>query len=264
VSDAIVHGVRLHVQRLGEPSSRARVVFVHGLVMDNLASWYFTVANAVASFADVLLYDVRGHGMSEMPKSGYGVSDLATELHGVIDAVLGAEPVVVVGNSFGALLALEFARRFPERARGLVLVDGHLGAEGFGEQMARTLSLRGEDAYRAIAATFKDWLGRHSARKRTRLADHARALVETTTLVADLRATPPLAPSDLARIATPTLALYGEKSDIVDESAKLLRAMPRCTLEILAGCTHSILWEATDTVRARVVDFCRAHAEGGA
>ncbi|HWL88800.1 MAG TPA: alpha/beta fold hydrolase, partial [Polyangiaceae bacterium] len=71
MADVLVRGVRLHVQRMGvaDPSENRgrRVVFLHGLVMDNLSSWYFTVANVVAAFADVVLYDLRGHGLSDRP-----------------------------------------------------------------------------------------------------------------------------------------------------------------------------------------------------
>ena len=35
--------------------------------MDNLSSFYFTLANPVAETADVVLYDLRGHGLSERP-----------------------------------------------------------------------------------------------------------------------------------------------------------------------------------------------------
>jgi pimeloyl-ACP methyl ester carboxylesterase len=257
MADAVVRGVRLHYQRLGQPSGSPRVVFIHGLVMDNLASWYFSVANPVAAFADVLLYDLRGHGLSEQPKSGYGVGDMLLDLAGLLDATIGDAPVVIVGNSFGALLAVQFARRFPTRTRGLVLVDGHLGDDGFGAQMAGTLSLEGEEAERAIAASFKHWLGRHSERKRNRLAAHARALVGGTSLVSDLRATPALQPDDFAEIAAPTLALYGEHSDLIEKSLPLVRRMPRARTEVLPGCTHSIIWEATNEVRDRIVSFCK-------
>jgi pimeloyl-ACP methyl ester carboxylesterase len=260
MAEATVRGVRFHYQRLGKAGAAPRVVFVHGLVMDNLASWYFSVANAVAAFADVLLYDLRGHGLSERPASGYGVADMAQDLEALLDQTLGSYPVVLVGNSFGALLAVTFARSFPGRIAGLVLVDGHLGDHGFAERMTATLSLRGEDADRQIAESFKEWLGRHSERKRTRLADHARALVTGTSLVADLRATPPLAAEDFALIDVPTLALYGERSDLIAESRPLVLRMPRATFEVLPGCTHSILWEATATVRDRVVEFCRERA----
>jgi len=185
---------------------------------------------------------------------------MALDLEALLDAPLGREPVVVVGNSFGALLAVTFARRFPERVSGLVLVDGHLGDDGFAERMTATLSLQGEDADRQIAESFKHWLGRHSERKRTRLADHARALVGETSLVRDLRATPPLAAEDFAEIVAPTLALYGENSDLIAQSRPLVAAMPHATFEALPGCTHSILWEATATVRDRIAAFCREQA----
>ena len=30
-----------------------------------------------------------------------------------------------------------------------------------------------------------------------------------------------------------------------------------CTVSVLSGCTHSVLWEATDRVRSSLVDFCQ-------
>jgi pimeloyl-ACP methyl ester carboxylesterase len=184
------------------------------------------------------------------------------DLDALLDHTFGGAPVCLVGNSFGALLAVEFARRFPERAVGLVLVDGHLGNDGFADRMAHTLSLRGEAADRAIAESFRHWLGRSSPRKRARLAEQARALVHGTSLIDDLRATAPLGTGDFSRIGIPTLALYGEHSDVIRESTPLLASMPSCTLNVLPSCTHSVLWEATDEVRARTVAFCR-HLEMG-
>jgi len=257
MADAVVRGVRLHYQRLGPEGAETRVVFVHGLVVDNLASWYFSVAGAVAAFADVLVYDLRGHGRSERPRVGYAVQDMVLDLAELLDVVFGESRVCLVGNSFGALLAIACARRFPERIAGLVLVDGHLGDDGFADRMAHTLSLRGEQADRVIAEAFRHWPGRDSARKRGRLVEQAHALVLETSLVEDLRATAPLRSADFRRIDAPTLALYGERSDVVARSAPLLACMPRCTLDVLAGCTHSVLWEATDEVRARIAAFCR-------
>src|SRR6266542_471754 len=207
MADAIAHGVHLHYQRFGPRAAAARAVFVHGLVMDNLASWYFSIACAAATFADVLLYDLRGHGRSERPARGYGVDEMVLDLAELLDATLGRAPVCLVGNSFGALLALRFARRFPERVTALVLVDGHLGNDGFAERMAKTLSLRGEEADRAIATSFRHWAGKASPRKRSRLIEQARALVESTSLLEDLRATTSLRAADFREIHAPTLAL---------------------------------------------------------
>jgi pimeloyl-ACP methyl ester carboxylesterase len=266
MADAVVGGVRLHYERLGDRvQGHAPAVFLHGLVMDNLSSWYFTVANAAAQLTQVLVYDLRGHGKSERPQTGYTLDAMVFDLAGLLDAALGPDvPVHLVGNSFGGLLALAFAAQHPARTAGLVLVDAHLGDEGFGAQMATTLGLEGEERDRAIAASFQDWLGRHSERKRNRLADNARALVSGTSLIADMRGTPPLRAEALARITAPTLALYGERSDLRPKSERVLSALPHSTLRIIPGCTHSILWEATERVRTEILDFLRERSGTGA
>lgn len=255
MADVVANGVRHHVQRLGR--GERTVVFVHGLVMDNLSSFYFTLANPIAETAEVVLYDLRGHGMSERPAAGYRVDDLVADLASLLDALAIDRPVTLVGNSFGGLVALAFAAAHPARVARLALIDAHTGTDGWAGQMTATLALRGEARDAKIAESFQSWLGRHSERKRTRLARAAEALVEGTSLVADLRGSPPLA---VAGIHCPTLALYGEKSDVRAHGEALARTLPACTLQLLPGCSHSVLWEATAEVRDRVVAFVRGAA----
>src|ERR1700709_2285355 len=89
--DVVANGVRLHVQRLSSPGMRDDapvVVFLHGLVMDNLSSFYYTLANPVAAAgADVVLYDLRGHGLSERPRTGYQVDDSVADLAALLNAL---------------------------------------------------------------------------------------------------------------------------------------------------------------------------------
>ena len=56
MAEVVANGIRTHVQRLG--SGPPTVVFVHGIVVDNLASLYFTLANPVAQAAEALLYGI--------------------------------------------------------------------------------------------------------------------------------------------------------------------------------------------------------------
>ena len=254
MADAIANGVRHPVQRLGRGARTA--VFVPGLVMDNLSSFYFTLANPVAANAEAILYDLRGHGMSERPASHYAVPELVADLAALLDA-LGKREVALVGNSFGGLIALAFAATHPERVSRIALIDAHDGTDGWAAQMTSTLALRGDARDSKIAESFQSWLGRHSERKRTRLARAAEALVEGTSLISDLNASPPLTADALARIRCPVLALYGEKSDVRDRGEWLARTLPACSLQILPGCTHSVLWEATGEVRERIVEFLR-------
>jgi len=260
VADREIRGHRFHVQRLGTGSPV--VVFVHGLVMDNLSSWYFTVANPVARFASVLLYDLRGHGRSERPETGYQVTDMVADLKGMLDVEEIDEPIHLVGNSFGGLLALAFALEHPSRVAGLILVDAHWSEQGWADEMVRTLGLQGAERDQKILESFQDWLGRHSGRKRNRLAKNAEALVYGTSLLADLEASPTVDEARLMEVQCPVLALYGEHSDIRQRGERLAAALPQCTLRVVEGCTHSILWEATEKVRSTIVNWLKEQREG--
>ncbi|MCA9678817.1 MAG: alpha/beta fold hydrolase, partial [Myxococcales bacterium] len=113
--------------------------------MDNLSSFYFTLANPVAAAgADVVLYDLRGHGLSGRPAAGYAVPDLVADLAALLDALDVARPVHLVGNSVGGTIVLAFAAAHPERVASLALIDAHDGAEGWAAQMTATLALRGD------------------------------------------------------------------------------------------------------------------------
>src|SRR5437764_271578 len=102
MADVVARGVRFHVQRLGRGDrGGATVVFLHGLVMDNLSSFYFTLANPVAQVADVMLYDLRGHGRSERPAAGYTLSDMVLDLEALLETAGIKGPIAIVGNSFG-------------------------------------------------------------------------------------------------------------------------------------------------------------------
>jgi pimeloyl-ACP methyl ester carboxylesterase len=126
-SEATVAGRRIRYFEAG-PSSAAVprrtdtpvVVLLTG-AGDTVSSW-LPVQTRLARRARVLAYDRSGMGGS----SGSGsdrLDDLVAELEGFIDAAAPGSSCVLVGHSFGGLLARVFAQRFPHRVAGLVLLD---------------------------------------------------------------------------------------------------------------------------------------------
>ena len=78
---------------------------------------------------DVLAYDQRGLGRTSKPDRPYSMADYAHDAAGLMDAV-GWERALVVGVSFGGMVALELAIRHPNRVAKLVLCCTSPGGDG--------------------------------------------------------------------------------------------------------------------------------------
>lgn len=258
MSFVTVNGLRFNVQRLGQGDRT--VVFLHGLVMDNLSSWYYTLANHIAQQAEVLLYDMRGHGLSQMTTSGYGIDQAVSDLTGILDAEGIDRPVYLMGNSYGGQVALAFALAHPRRTAGLVLVEAHFAVEGWGDQIVASFQFAG---MRMNHAEVREWLENRSQRNHERRFRKAEYLMHETSLIQDLCDCPPLRAEDLQRIRVPVLALYGERSDVVERGHEMERLMPNCELHVLGSGTHSILLESTDWVRTWILDWFARVAPAG-
>lgn len=251
------NGVKLHVQRLRprRPVPVATVVFVHGLVIDNLSSFYYTLAAPVVDAgAEAILYDLRGHGRSERPPTGYGLDDGVADLDGLLDAIGVRHPVYLLGNSFGAILATRMAIVHPERVAGLILVEGQCVTEGdaaWVEDMANSLTVGALGLERQPLPR----VGRASHRKFAKFVHHCDALLNGTTLIDDLALTPAIPARMLESLECPVLAAYGERSELIGAVDVLRRHVSNLTVEIFPGLAHTILADGTDDLRDLVLGW---------
>jgi len=74
----------------------------------------------------VTALDQRGHGESDKPGSGYDFDTIVADDAAVIQALHIVRPIIV-GHSWGALVALQYAAVHPEQVTALVMVDGGVG-----------------------------------------------------------------------------------------------------------------------------------------
>lgn len=116
--DLLVNGVRLHYYRTGHGDKPA-LVLVHGF-SDNGLCWT-PVARDLEAEYDVVMPDMRGHGLSERAQSG-DKADMAADVAGLI-RTLGLTRPIMIGHSMGAMISYQVGVRFPELASALVLED---------------------------------------------------------------------------------------------------------------------------------------------
>ena len=115
-------GVRLAVREFPDPGTDAPPIVLHHGLASSQRIWDLTLPRLTPHHR-VVAYDARGHGASAKPSSGYGFDRTVADLRAVMAATRARRPIVV-GHSWGAMVALEAAVRHPRAFAGAVLVDG--------------------------------------------------------------------------------------------------------------------------------------------
>jgi pimeloyl-ACP methyl ester carboxylesterase len=137
--------INLHYKIEG---SGKTLVFIHGL-SDNLLYWEFLATNLKNDY-QVLRFDLRGHGESELGNDEIAIETYVDDLKGILDE-LDIDKVTLVGFSLGGAVALDFAVEYPQRVSSLVLMSSFYGVDPHSRsifnQFKNALSRSFEDFY---------------------------------------------------------------------------------------------------------------------
>jgi pimeloyl-ACP methyl ester carboxylesterase len=103
-----------------QASDEIPLVLLHGL--GATADTWRLVASSLCHHHLTIAFDLRGHGLSDQPESGYNLATMAEDaVQGM--AALGLGKVALVGHGWGARIALVLAARHPALISHLILVD---------------------------------------------------------------------------------------------------------------------------------------------
>jgi proline iminopeptidase len=267
--------------------SGRRVVVLHG-GPDFDHAYLLPELDALADSARLVYYDQRGRGRSFDSTAHHEVT-MTSEVED-LDAVrrsIGDTPVAVLGHSWGGLLAMEYAIRFPAGVSHLILMNtapcSHAGALAVRQELARRKTPAQTRRMQELARSHEYLAGDLDAdaeyyrlhfaaalRGRDRLDDLIRRLRVGSSPEAVVRAREieqrlydqtwssesyDLTPS-LRRVRMPTLVLHGDHDFIpVDIAARIAAAIPAAELRILPNCGHFAFLDRLDEVRRHVTEF---------
>ncbi|MEN0055706.1 MAG: alpha/beta hydrolase [Mucilaginibacter sp.] len=110
----------VHIQEFNKCAAET-VLLIHGM-FSNLSVYYFNIAPILAEHFHVVMYDLKSHGMSERTLHGYDLTSMTDDLYALMQA-LSLNKVHLTGYSFGGLIALKMALRFPEKINKLAIVE---------------------------------------------------------------------------------------------------------------------------------------------
>lgn len=266
---AQANGVQLHYQQFGEGPP---VVMIHGIT-GNLAIWHLEIVPGLMSDYRITTYDLRGHGYSDVPPTGYTTADHATDLKHLLDT-LGIRRAHVIGHSFGADIALHFAILFPERIDRLVLVEPAIAAltplreseDWIGWKYWRDkLALGGVtippekwyDAEYLVRASVGLPMLFGFRRGRARRAAPLVRLMDTTTAAKDYCDLAGMTLDRIDQVRHHTLVLYGEDSVFLGTYEYLRDHLVNSTCILIPNSEHFGPIECPDTLLQHVREFFR-------
>ncbi len=111
------HRLHLHCTSSGSPTV---VLQPGGGDFSSVMAW---ITPAVANEARVCVYDRAGRGWSDLAESPQDATQIANDLHTLLQRGNVPGPYVLAGHSFGGLYALSHAIRYPDDVAGMVLID---------------------------------------------------------------------------------------------------------------------------------------------
>lgn len=108
-----------------DTGSGVPVVFLHGIA-SNSATWKYVLPILSKKYR-AITFDLLGFGASIKPKyTDYTISDHTNAVVRTLRSLHCRQPVILVGHSMGALIAIDIAKKHPELVSSLVLVSAPL------------------------------------------------------------------------------------------------------------------------------------------
>ena len=230
--------VRIHYRIYGEGPP---LVMLHGLASSSV-DW-FPVTPMLADSHQLILIDLRGHGLSSLPRNrDYAIRRMAEDVWEILDH-LGLEQTSMLGLSLGGCVTIQAAILHPDRLNKMVLVNTFAKLRGSGPKDAWTkmkrglVAMQGMDKLAHYVATslFTDPEIRAIAEERLRRND-VKAILRTMLALSRLNLL-----KELPQITAPTLVLISDRDKTVPR---------RCAEELLGGIPHAQLVEVRDAGHA--------------
>ncbi len=263
-----LNDIDVYYEEHGDPAAEP-LLLIMGFAM-NAAAWAPQIA-ALAARYRVVAFDNRGAGRTTQPAAAYSIPRMAADTAALLDH-LGIASAHVVGASMGGMIAQEFALRYPERVRSLVLActtPGGPRSAGYDALMAATDMALSVDTMEAgmTPERVKEMLEQlftpdFIANPGPGFGQMLAAAVQFPPTPAGLKGQAlAIRAHDtyerLGAIKAPTLVIAGDADPLIDPgNARILaERIPGAELRLLPGLRHGFFAEKPEESNAILLEF---------
>lgn len=259
---ARVNGINLHYKLRG-PHDAPVVVFSNSLGTD-FRIWD-DVVDRLSGYR-TLVYDTRGHGLSDCPDDQWGMGDNVADLAALMDH-LDLSAAAVCGLSVGGLIAQGLAAERADLVRLLILSNTAAKIGNVDTWQPRIDAVRAGGIASVSGDILDRWFAPSFIKTNANLPAY-RAMLERTPLDGYWKTCHAISETDLmestARLTLPAMAIVGTQDgatppDLVRETAGLIAG---CRFELIKNAGHIPCVEHPDTVADLLLGFMKENGHG--
>ncbi len=222
-----VNGVSIYYEVTGNGYP---FIFIHGGGLES-SSWNYQT-DYFSKRYQIITYDIRGHGRSEVMEGSYSIDDCVEDLRQLLDH-LEVQQAYLAGLSMGGNIALSFTMDYPERVNALILEGSNAGLV-----LESTVNF-GEVAVAKL--------------KSSQETDTAIKYIRTI----EANVTRPDLTDRLSEIIKPVLIIVGDQDKATPPhlSERMHRGIANSQMVVLPNCGHRCHEKQPDIFNSIVSDF---------
>ena len=257
----LANGIRLHYWRSG--GAKPALVLAHGSSDDGLC--WTNLATELQDKYDIIMFDARGHGLSDPPTPGDPADVQVEDLAGLIKA-LKLERPILMGHSMGSASVAHFAAKYPDVPRAVILEDPALvrpAAPAAGtapltpeQRGANILSRNNLSEAELVAGCMKNspkW-----GRSECEFWAPSKRRHHPATAAISTGARPPMSEL-LPKISAPTLILKADaQGDLRKQNEQIAATLPKGKIVHVEGAGHNVRREN----KAQTLEALKAFLSG--
>jgi pimeloyl-ACP methyl ester carboxylesterase len=257
----VANGIRIHYWRTG--GSKPALVMAHGSSDDGLC--WTNLAREFQDQYDIVMFDARGHGLSDPPTPSDPPDVQVEDLAGLIKELKLVRPILM-GHSMGSSSVARFAAKYPDVARAVILEDPGLvrpaaspagAATQTPEQRRATILTRNntteEDLVAGCIKNSPKW-----GRSECEFWAPSKRRHHPGTVQNVPSALPPVGEL-FPKIAAPTLILKADaQGDLRKQNEEVASRLPRGKIVHIEGAGHNVRREN----KAQTIEVMKAFLSG--
>lgn len=242
--EIIINGMHVYMRVSKNAVNKTPIILVHGLAVSS--RYMEPLARELASDFYVIAPDFPGHGKSAKPKHTLTIPQQADFLAQVMNE-LQIEQAILLGNSFGCQIVVDFALRYPKMVTHVILAGATMDTKdrNFPEQVIRLFMDMPREPISYLPVILRESfdVGLHRILKNT---DHS--LDDSVE-------------KKLPKISVPTLVIRGERDPIVPQrwANTIASLIPIAVNAVIPKAGHVINYNSPKKFAWHINEFLRKY-----